>query len=76
MESKEALAVLQSRGLSMDGASLASFALRYLRDLHGVSCVLPGMMRPEHLRVNLRAVAEGPLTETERAAATALGDQG
>jgi aryl-alcohol dehydrogenase-like predicted oxidoreductase len=57
-------------------AAAMSIALRFLRDIEGVSSVLAGMINPEHLRANVAAMQDAPLTERERAAADALGGRG
>ncbi|MBL0928255.1 MAG: aldo/keto reductase [Phycisphaerales bacterium] len=63
---------LRQRGLPTDPRSMASVALRFVRDLDGVTSVLCSMMRPENLRTNA-AAADGPaLTSAERDAVLSL----
>lgn len=71
--SEAALGALASRGLASDPESIASLALRFVREIDGVASILPSMMRPEHLASNLRAIEAGPLTGEERDALAAIG---
>ncbi len=75
MEAGDVAGVLGTHGLPKDGAYLAALALRFLREQEGVSCVLPGMMKPAHIRANIAGIAGGPITDAERAAITALGNR-
>ena len=65
--------LMREHGLAGDAGALSSLAIRYLRELEGVSSILPSMIRPEHLRANVGAIGGGGLSEKERAVVGALG---
>ncbi len=46
----------------------ASIALRYVRDLRGITSTVIGAYEPDHLGVQIAAANEPPLTEDQRAA--------
>jgi aryl-alcohol dehydrogenase-like predicted oxidoreductase len=66
----EVRAILKPRG----GASLAQLALRWVLDQEGVSTVIPGATRAEHVDDNVAASALKPLRRAQHAALRALYD--
>jgi aryl-alcohol dehydrogenase-like predicted oxidoreductase len=59
-------AVDRLRKVFPDHKNLAPVALRWILDQPQVSCVIPGVSRPEHLDSNLMASDLEPLSEDER----------
>lgn len=64
--------LLADHGLPSDPAFIGDLALRYLRDIDGVSSILPSMMRTRHIQANVAAMQGPAMTPPERAFAAAL----
>jgi aryl-alcohol dehydrogenase-like predicted oxidoreductase len=65
--------LLAAHGLPSDAEYVCGLALRYLRDMEGVSSILPSMMQPRHIEANVAAIAGPAMSAPERAFAAELG---
>jgi aryl-alcohol dehydrogenase-like predicted oxidoreductase len=68
-------AVEALRALVPPGASMASWALRWILMNEGVTCVIPGAKRPDQVEDNVRAADLPPLDAATMAAVRAIYDQ-
>jgi aryl-alcohol dehydrogenase-like predicted oxidoreductase len=68
-------AVEQLRALVPPGASMASFALRWILMNPAVTCVIPGAKRPAQVEENVRAANLPPLDDATMAAVREIYDR-